>query len=248
MDRTTTSEQVEQWLAQARAGDSRALGRLLLFCGDEIRRCSRRRHLGGINCRLRAKFDFGDIVQESYLEAQHDFPRFQGNTAPEIAGWFLQIFGHTMNDMRRRFRRKKRSCRREIALCEEIAIEHATAAGLMPLEEVVKSEELQRGNLALLMLPLNYYLVLYFRIGHKMSFQEIADSQSCTVEAALKLYGRALDKLRGILAEPKAITEFKRQLDFQRTRRCSYEKICKFADHYAKTAKIQTTEAAGASS
>jgi len=238
MEQPPTEEQVEQWLARARAGDSEALGQLLLYCGGEVRRWPRKRRTWRIGSRLRPKLDFTDVVQQSYLEAQHDFPRFQGNTASEIAGWFLQIFGHTLDDMRRRYRTRKRSYRREAGPGEEAAAENALAAGPMPLEEIVKGEEKHRGNIAMLMLPLNYYLVLYFRIGAGMSFEEIADLQKRTEESARKLYRRAFDKLCETLARPNAISEFGRQLEMQRKRRCPINKIYQFAERYAQQMKV----------
>jgi RNA polymerase sigma-70 factor, ECF subfamily len=233
-----TNDQAERWLAQARNGDSDAFGQLLLYCARQVRHRLQGRHRHMIGFKLQAKFDFYDVAQQTCLKAQQYFPHFRGNTASEMTKWFLQIFRSTLDDMRRFYLKQRRRYTQENGPCEVTVREKAVAAVRQPLEELLDAEDIQRGNLAVLMLPPNYHLVLYFRVAKDMSYQEIADSMRSSEEAARQLYHRALDKLCETLAQPKAITEFGRQLEMQRKRRCSYATICKFADQYARQMKV----------
>ena len=74
-------------LAAARAGSREALGRVLEGC---------RRYLlgvaeGELDPDLRSKGGASDIVQETFLEAQRDFARFQGSSPEELRAWLRQV-------------------------------------------------------------------------------------------------------------------------------------------------------------
>src|SRR5262245_39307199 len=73
----------EPLIARARAGDSEALGRLLESYRNYLRMLSR----SLIGQTLRLRLDSSDLIQETFLEAHRDFPKFAGTGEPELAAW-----------------------------------------------------------------------------------------------------------------------------------------------------------------
>ena len=67
----------EVLLAQARAGDGEALGRLLEQYRSYVALLARHQ----LGKRLRGKVDSSDLVQEAFLEAQRDFGQFAGRSS-----------------------------------------------------------------------------------------------------------------------------------------------------------------------
>src|SRR5438270_4361661 len=89
----------EHLLRGARAGDAATLGRLLELY---------RRYLGllarvQIGQRLQGKIDASDLVQETFLEAHRNFPRFRGTTEAELVSWLRQILAAKLADLLRRY-------------------------------------------------------------------------------------------------------------------------------------------------
>src|SRR5580700_9060811 len=90
----------DRLLVAARRGSREALGNALEAC---------RRYLLAIASReldpdLRAKGGASDLVQETFLEAQRDFARFQGSSPEELRAWLRQVLLHNVGAFTRRFR------------------------------------------------------------------------------------------------------------------------------------------------
>src|SRR5689334_93110 len=107
------SADVGRWLAEARAGCNDALGQaleafrtyLLLIAEEEIAPD------------LRGKGGASDIVQETFLEAQRDFVRFQGATPEEWRAWLRRLLLNNVADFGRRYRATtKRNAGVEVSL------------------------------------------------------------------------------------------------------------------------------------
>src|SRR5262249_22748709 len=105
--------EVEQYLSAARAGSREALGRalqayrhyLLEIARDEIDRA------------LQAKGGASDLVQETFLEASRAFPRFRGQSAPELRAWLrAMLLRHVAKHGRRYRTTLKRRVGAEVAL------------------------------------------------------------------------------------------------------------------------------------
>src|SRR4051812_20809557 len=93
------TEDPEGLLHAARAGDAATLGRLLELY---------RRYLSllaGVQIRhgLRGKVDADDVVQETFLEAARNFPRFRGTTEAELVGWLRKILASNLAELFRRY-------------------------------------------------------------------------------------------------------------------------------------------------
>jgi RNA polymerase sigma-70 factor (ECF subfamily) len=101
------------WLVFARGGSSDALGRLLEAYRGYLLRIAREK----IDPGLRAKEDASDLVQETFLEAQRDLPRFHGSSAGQLGAWLRQLLLNNIASLVRRYRgTDKRQVNREVAL------------------------------------------------------------------------------------------------------------------------------------
>ena len=69
-----------QWLEAARAGSKEALGEALEACRNYLLMVANRQ----LDPQLRVKGGASDLVQETFLEAQRDFGRFQGTSDAEV--------------------------------------------------------------------------------------------------------------------------------------------------------------------
>src|SRR5205823_5326264 len=67
---------VAQWLPAARAGSSEALGEILEACRGYLLLLAQEELDPG----LQAKGGASDLVQQTFMEAQQDFARFQGDS------------------------------------------------------------------------------------------------------------------------------------------------------------------------
>ncbi len=66
-----------------------------------------------INQPLRLRLDASDLVQETFLKADREFPGFLGSTEPELVAWLRQILVRSLADQLKRHRAKRRDYRRE---------------------------------------------------------------------------------------------------------------------------------------
>src|SRR5262249_7948754 len=104
-------------LGLARDGDTEALGRLLELYRNYLSLLARVE----IGRRLQSKVDPGDLVQDTFLEAQRDFAQFQGTTEKELAGWLRQILiSNLLNLVRHYLGTQQRDVRLERALAADV--------------------------------------------------------------------------------------------------------------------------------
>src|SRR6516162_4284182 len=107
------SRRTSQLIRAARAGSSEALGRLLEGCRAYLLLAANR----DLASDLRAKGGASDLVQDTFLEAQNDFPQFQGHTHQDLLHWLCGILRHNLADFRRRYRdRAARQINQELRL------------------------------------------------------------------------------------------------------------------------------------
>jgi RNA polymerase sigma-70 factor (ECF subfamily) len=79
-------------IARARKGDAAAFGRLLESYRSYLGHLSHRQLSGRIGGRVSAS----DIVQQTFLEAHRDFPRFLGTSQSEFIVWLQHILAHNV--------------------------------------------------------------------------------------------------------------------------------------------------------
>lgn len=182
-----------QMLAAARQGSRDALGLLFEWCRPWLVRVAAREL---VHDRL-AKTTAADCVQDTFLEAQRDFPHFTGGERAEFLSWLRRILLHNLSDHRRRFLTRTRDASLERPLSEVNASLPLVAQDEAPGEQVVAEEQARQLQSALANLPGVYRTVIRLRNEEGRSFAEIARlMHKPSEDAARKLWERALRSLR----------------------------------------------------
>lgn len=186
-------------LREARAGDAATLGLLLELY---------RRHLVllarvQIGQRLQGKADPSDIVQEAFLDACRNFPRFAGSSEAQFVRWLRQILAAKLADLIRRYLGTRG---RDVRLEQEVehsfeqssaALDSAFAtAASSPSQQVARREQAVLVADALERLPPDYRSVLLLRHLEGLSFPQIATRMERSLDSVEKLWMRALARLR----------------------------------------------------
>jgi RNA polymerase sigma-70 factor, ECF subfamily len=192
---------------EARKGSSEALGKLLEECQNYLLLVAHRE----IGADLRAKAGASDIVQETFLEAQRDFHRFEGTTPEELRGWLRRLLLNNMANVARRFTgAAKRDPRREVKLDgrDDSSPGLQLADAIPTPSRILVAEEEQRELLAAIdRLPGHYRDAILLRHRDGMSYAEIGEKLGRTPEAVRKLWARAIELLQELLeAEASRVT------------------------------------------
>jgi RNA polymerase sigma-70 factor (ECF subfamily) len=191
-----------EWLTAARAGSQEALGQALEACRAYLLLVANRE----LDPDLRAKGGASDLVQETFLEAQRDFDRFQGDSDSELLAWLRALLLHRLANFTRRYRKtKKRGVGREVAL--NAGDSSDTGGGLpgetpTPSQQVMAREQAVQLQRVLERLPEDYRRVLTLRYHEQLSFEEIGRQMERSAEAARKLWWRAIERLQQEFGAP----------------------------------------------
>jgi RNA polymerase sigma-70 factor (ECF subfamily) len=198
-----TDESPQSLLAQARAGNAAARGQLL----ELYRNYLRLQALALIGTGLRVRLDPSDLVQETFLEAHRDFPRFAGHTEGEIVAWLRRILVRNLADQLKRHRSGGRDYRRQESLeakldRSSLDIQEALQAGLStPSGRAAEREQSVVLADALAALPADYREVIVLRHLERLKFDEIAARMGRSSGAVRMLWTRALEKLHVLLED-----------------------------------------------
>src|SRR5205807_263120 len=95
----TMTTNPEHLLQEARAGDANTLGQLLEMYRRYLSLLARVQ----IGQRLQGKVDAEDLVQETFLEAHRNFPRFRGVGEAQLVRWLRQILAAKLADLLRHY-------------------------------------------------------------------------------------------------------------------------------------------------
>lgn len=190
-------EQLEESLAAARAGSREALGRLLSQYHRYLLQVARRQ----LARDLRPKGDASDLVQETFLQAQRFFDRFEGHSAADLRAWLRGVLVHQTAKVGRRFHTtQKRRLAREVPL--DPANPRVAAEGLPPAAVPSPSAHLQARERqevllrALGRLPEDYRQVMLLRYQQELTFEEVGREMGRSADAARMLWARALERLK----------------------------------------------------
>src|SRR5579864_732387 len=93
------TEEPEDLLREAKAGDAATLGRLLELYRRYLSLLARVQ----IGRRLQGKVDASDLVQETFLDAHKNFGGFRGGSEAEFVAWLRQILAANLADLLRRY-------------------------------------------------------------------------------------------------------------------------------------------------
>src|SRR5450755_4295651 len=111
------TEDPEQLLQGAKAGDAAILGRLLELYRRYLSLLARIE----IGRRLQGKVDASDLVQETFLEAHRNFHCFEGTDEPQFACWLRQILAAKVANLVRHYLGTQgRDARLEEELAEDV--------------------------------------------------------------------------------------------------------------------------------
>jgi RNA polymerase sigma-70 factor (ECF subfamily) len=188
---------VVQLLAAARAGSPEALGQVLETFRAYLLLVADRE----LDPEVRAKGGASDLVQDTFLEAQRDFERFQGTSAEELRAWLRRVLLNNVANFTRQFRqRAKRDVGREVSL-EAGGSSHERGASLAadmlsPSDEALAQEQAQALAQAMERLPPDYRRVLALRHEEQLTFEQIGQKMERTANAARMLWLRAVERLQ----------------------------------------------------
>jgi RNA polymerase sigma-70 factor (ECF subfamily) len=189
---------MEERLAAARAGSREALGQVLSQYHCYLLQVARRQ----LARDLQAKGDASDLVQETFLEAQRFFDRFDGHSGDELRAWLRCVLVHQTAKVGRRFRTtQKRRLAREVRLdaCRPLADADAAlppAPVATPSAMLLARERREVLLRALDRLPEDYRQVMLLRYQQEMTFEEIGRQMARSADAARMLWARALERLK----------------------------------------------------
>jgi RNA polymerase sigma-70 factor, ECF subfamily len=189
-------------LQRAIDGERDALGDLLASYARYLTLLARVQ----IGRRIQGKIDPADIVQETFLEVQRQFPRFRGTSEGEFLAWLRRILAGQLAVM---FRRFVGTQARDVGLEQELdadldqsaqAIGEQLAASIStPSQRAARREQAVLLAEALGQLPEDYREVIILRHLESLPFAEVARRMERSEDSVQKLWVRALASLRGSL-------------------------------------------------
>jgi RNA polymerase sigma-70 factor (ECF subfamily) len=192
----------EQLLHSARGGDAAVRGQLLELYRRYLTLLARLQ----IGQRLQGKVDASDLVQETYLDAHRHFDRFAGSSEAQLIRWLRQILAAKLADLLRRYlgtqgRDVRLECEIERALDASSAL---LDGGLLAPQASPSQQAVQREQAVLLAdalgeLPDDYREVIVLRHLEGLTFPQVAERMSRSLDSVEKLWMRALVRLRQLL-------------------------------------------------
>lgn len=185
--------------AEARAGSTEALGKLL----DQSRPYLLEIANAELDAMLRNKVGASDMVQETFLEAQRIFARFDGANPPELRAWLRAILLNKIGTTTRYYRdAAKRQATREVAFSPDSDRQaELEQSGPTPSRTMMAHERAAALRLAILRLPEHYRQLIVWRQMEDLSFDTIAERLGKSTEAVRKLWSRAIQQLQLELGE-----------------------------------------------
>jgi RNA polymerase sigma-70 factor (ECF subfamily) len=201
------SEQTQELIDAAKAGDALAANRLLDRHRDALRRMIQLR----LDRRIQQRLDASDIVQEVLIEANRRLQSYLAEPAMPFHLWLRQMARDRIIDAHRRHRGSvKRSVDREQSMSPQPAMDRSTIelAGqlcdpeLTPAAAATMQELERRFENALATMDAHDREIVLMRHFEQLSNQDVAQSLGLSEPAASMRYLRAIRRLRKLLAEP----------------------------------------------
>ena len=189
-------------LSQALAGSRECFGRLLHRHRNYLKLLVTTQ----LEQKLRRRVSASDVVQETFLEANRDFPQFRGKTQGEFSAWLRRILVNNLHKVvEQHVLAAKRDVRREVTL-EQLAssLEQSTARleTILPDTGTSPSGDAQQHEMEIALadhlaeLPDDYRSVIVLRHIEDLSFDLIGEKLERSAGAARMLWLRAIQALR----------------------------------------------------
>jgi len=160
-----------------------------------------------IDPRLRGKFGWSDIIQNTLIEASQTLERIEAMDSEHQKRWLRRMLLNNLKDEIDRWITQGRNVGREQSL-EEAAERSScrlrdslTAEESTPSEKLIKQEERLRVLEALARLPERQREAVILKEYHDWKLAEIAEYLGCTTNAAAGLHARGLANLGELLAD-----------------------------------------------
>jgi RNA polymerase sigma-70 factor (ECF subfamily) len=160
-----------------------------------------------LDCKLRAKLDASDVVQQTLLEAHQALASFRGDDLAAQAAWLRQILARNLANAVRDLTRARRDVRKERSLQAALdnsacKLEGWLAAGQSsPSQKLVRHERALQLAEALAQLPETQREAVVLRHFQGLALEDIAAQLGCTTAAVTGLLQRGLKNLRRSLAD-----------------------------------------------
>jgi RNA polymerase sigma-70 factor (ECF subfamily) len=195
-------ETIDGRIAAARRGDREEVGRAIESCRTYLLLVAERR----LPADLKVKDGASDLVQETLLEAQRCFGRFEGRTVTDLRAWLRRLLLNKVSHAARRYLgTAKRRLGRELSLDAELdrdGVANALAIDQTSPGTVAARREQEATMVAALdRLPERMRRAVLWRHHEGCSFDEIGRRLGCSNVAARKVWLRALQQLQREFAE-----------------------------------------------
>ena len=199
---SSSSANAELLLSQALAGSSECFGRLLHVYRNYLKLLV----VTQLERKLQQRVSPSDVVQETFLEANRDFPQFRGSSSGEFCAWLRKILVNNLHRVvEKHVLAAKRDVRREVSL-ENMAtnLEESTARleAILPDQGTSPSSHAQRHEMEIVLadhlaeLPRDYRDVIVLRHLESLPFEEVGQRMERSAGAARMLWLRAIQELR----------------------------------------------------
>ena len=148
-----------------------------------------------------AKGGASDLVQATFLDGDRNFRRFKGDTEAELLAWLRCILLNHLANFDRRYRqtaKRRIACERPLESarhrCEggEVSVAAATPP---PSWYAVVREEAEALEQAVARLPLDCGRIIVLVHRENLSFAEASRAMNRSVDAARRLWSRAVELL-----------------------------------------------------
>jgi RNA polymerase sigma factor (sigma-70 family) len=196
-DATLTSER-DRWIAEAKAGSSAALDKLLVLIGECLEDELGDRRVPGLS----PSRSGADLIQDTVMVVQKKFPRFKRKTFGELKVWARGILHKRRMHCMRTHRRRTGDAKKQRIL-DAIAFRRSLPSQERPKKEsadpIEQRDDWERVLVALRRLKPRQHYVLRLRFFDDMTFALIASLVNSTEVAVSKTYQRALADLRRML-------------------------------------------------
>lgn len=150
--------------------------------------------------RLYRKVSPSDLVQDTFIEAQRDFPLADVPNEAKLRGWLRALLLNNLADARRRFRgTAKRAIQRERALYSREArelLERLVTDPSISSRNLSEQEQVKRLSQALQTLRAEYRQIILWRNREQLTWQTIGDRVGRTPDAVRMLWRRAIAQLK----------------------------------------------------
>jgi RNA polymerase sigma-70 factor (ECF subfamily) len=185
----------------ARSGSDSAIAEILESCRHYLLQAANRR----LSPEVQGKLGGSDLVQETMLQAQQRFDRFQGLTQVELLAWTGKILENKLAHEWRRYQGTlKRAAAREVPLNggDPDQVFGLAVAGddATPSAVAIAQEEAEKLNKLIQLLSQDHRQVILLRNWERLSFAEIGERMGRGADAAQKLWARAVLQLRSQLS------------------------------------------------